>query len=191
MVGCPDAAWSSRSSQASCSGPSRPPGCPSIRLSSPIRRSGPRSTAKRSGPRAGNSPSGRERPAHQLAIVVIAGDRVDRRLQPPEPRDQLGPGGSPAVVAEIARDQDRIGRRLERVQMVERTLEAAGGVDLAEGERAFGQKVQVRDLRNQHSSHPFAPFGRSRLWAYGPEFAQIAAKRLAGQPRPAIDGRGR
>ena len=92
---------------------------------------------------------GKGRP-HQLAVVVIAGDREDRGPQASQHRHELGPDRSVAVVGQIARDQHRVGRRLERVQMVERLLEAAGGVDPAEGERALGHEMQIGNLGEQH-----------------------------------------
>ena len=91
-----------------------------------------------------------KRPAHRLARVVVAGQRVVGGVQRPEQRHELGKDRVVAVVGQVARDQHDLGRRVERIEMRDRALEAAGDVDLAEGERACRQEMQVRDLRDQH-----------------------------------------
>jgi hypothetical protein len=90
----------------------------------------------------------------QLAVVMIAGDRVAGKGGLLEQCGQDVIGRGIAVIGEVARDQEGIGGRIHGADLLQAAHQVAMGVDLAEGENARRQKVEVGDLDKLHQSAP-------------------------------------
>ena len=70
--------------------------------------------------------------ADQVAVVVIAGDRVDRTLDRAQHVRQGLVGLKVAVIGEIAGDQDDVGSWLQGLDRLDARRQMVMGVDLAE-----------------------------------------------------------
>src|SRR6185312_14302594 len=95
----------------------------------------------------------RERRAHQLAAVVIAGNGGKGKLQRREQAPQMVIFLRIWSVGEIARDHHEIRRRRERIQRRHAMLQRLGSVDAAVGELARRLPLQVGNLGNAKLSH--------------------------------------
>ena len=87
------------------------------------------------------------------AIVLIAGQHVNRRVRFGEERGGLRVFVGPAVMDDIAGVNDGIGRRIERVDVGDRQREFA---DAPLGVGSVERQMGVRDLRDNHGSGRFS-----------------------------------
>jgi hypothetical protein len=90
---------------------------------------------------------GGERPA----LVVVAGDQVDRHGQRRQQVVQAAVLVRAPPVDQIARREHDVGARLQREQMLHGAREVRRGVDAPVGERPFGLDMRVGDLGDQHA----------------------------------------
>ena len=116
------------------------------------RRSGGRRGACRAGSR------GRERGAHGVAVVVVAGQQVDRAGERREQRAQMLVLRRLARIDQVAGDDDRVGALRQRVHGRDRARQRGCGVDTPLGQLAGLPDVGVAQLDDEARHGP----GRAR-----------------------------
>jgi hypothetical protein len=85
-----------------------------------------------------------------VELVVVAGNHVVRRSQVGEDFAQVRIRVALALVGKVAGDQNRVGPRIEPIEVRNRLAQHARGVDALIGAPALGHDVQIGDLREQH-----------------------------------------
>jgi hypothetical protein len=126
------------------------------------------------------------------AVIVVAGQQVDRHRQRRQKRGELPVFVGAAVVGEVAGGDQQVGHARHRADLLHAAREHRCRVDPAVGELARGDDVRIADLADEHG-RPMAPAGaaasvvdsaprRTRLLA--PPRAGSAGRALGAGCRP-------
>ena len=102
--------------------------------------------------------------AHRLALVVIAGDGDDTLLDRCQDRLQVRVFLRSPEIDQVTGQQDDVGLRAQRQQLLHAALQHGSRVDLAIGELARQLDMGVGDLGDQHGSLLTTPIGHGGRW---------------------------